>query len=106
MGSKLTKGVGRMDFVIEKYGNIVGFIEIDGRQHGLFKSEKHMETSWINRVGESHDEIQRRDLDKHLKAENLGYKVIRIEQEYVWKNRQKHEWKDRLQKSGLSYDKR
>jgi len=104
MGSKLTGGVGRMDFVIEKDGNIVGFVEIDGRQHGLFRSEKDMKTSWINRIGESSDKIQKRDLDKHLKAENLGYKVIRIEQEYIWKNRhkQKHEWKDRLQKSVYS----
>ena len=104
MGSKLTKGIGRMDFVIEKDGNIAGFIEVDGRQHGLFRCEKHMETSWINRVGESSDKIQKRDLDKHIKAESFGYKVIRIEQEYVWKNRLKleHEWKDRLQKSVYS----
>ena len=101
MGNRISDGVGRMDFRIKRNGVTIGYIECDGRHHGIFRSVRDSATSYFNRVGSPVNVVQERDLDKHVRALERGCPVIRIEQQYIWKDRQVTEpaWKPRIRNS-------
>jgi tRNA threonylcarbamoyladenosine modification (KEOPS) complex Cgi121 subunit len=80
-------GIGRMDITITKE-DLVIFVEVDGLQH--FEYVKQFRSEAID--------VQERDLEKHMRAIERGHKVIRIDQEWVWKSHMKNktEWASRL----------
>lgn len=89
-----TKGVGQMDITIHTDDDkIIGLVEIDGGQH--FKDVE----KWRSKVMD----VQKRDLEKHRRAIEKGYWVVRIEQEWVWDShrRGKMDWIERLRETIL-----
>lgn len=98
MGNRISDGVGRMDFRIKRNGVTIGYIECDGRHHGIFRSARDSATSYFNRIGSPVNAVQERDLDKYVRSRERGCPVIRIEQQYIWQDRQVTEpvWKPRL----------
>lgn len=80
-------GIGRMDITITKEDLII-FVEVDGLQH--FEYVKQFRSEAID--------VQKRDLEKHMRAIERGHKVIRIDQEWVWNSQAKNimEWASRL----------
>ena len=93
MGGKVSKGIGRMDIVIEMDDDKRCFVEVDGFQH--FKNVKKWKHNAID--------VQKRDLDKHLRAIEKGHLVVRIDQEWVWNSHRngKIEWIERLNETIL-----
>lgn len=87
MGNFVSKGIGKMDIRITKEDSII-FVEVDGFQH--FRDVKYQKTKAID--------VQKRDLKKHMCAIEMGHKVIRIDQEWVWNStiKNKTEWASRL----------
>lgn len=90
MGSRVSEGVGRMDIRITK-GCLTIYVEIDGPHH--FQDMSHQKS----RV----KDVQAKDLEKHLKVRAKGQRVIRIDQDWVWraytKKSKDYAWLDRLQ---------
>jgi len=86
-GRYVSEGIGRMDITITKEDSII-FVEVDGLQH--FEYVKQFKSEAID--------IQKRDLEKHLRVVENGHKVIRIDQEWVWNSQAKNktEWASRL----------
>jgi len=80
-------GIGRMDITITKE-DLVIFVEVDGLQH--FEYVKQFRSEAID--------VQKRDLEKHMRAIERGHKVIRIDQDWVWNSQAKNimEWASRL----------
>ena len=87
MGNFVSKGVGKMDIRITKEDLII-FVEVDGFQH--FRDVKYQKSKVID--------VQKRDLEKYIRAIERGHKVIRIDQEWVWNSQAKNnmEWASRL----------
>ena len=87
MGNFVSKGIGKMDIRITKEDSII-FVEVDGFQH--FRDVKYQKSKAID--------VQKRDLKKHMCAIEMGHKVIRIDQEWVWNStiKNKTEWASRL----------
>ena len=90
MGSRVSEGVGRMDIRITK-GCLTIYVEIDGPHH--FQDMSHQKS----RV----KDVQTKDLEKHLKARAKGQRVIRIDQDWIWraytKKSKDYTWLTRLQ---------
>lgn len=74
MGNRVSEGVGKMDIRITK-GCLTIYVEIDGPHH--FRDVSHHKS----RV----KDVQVKDLQKHLKARAKGQRVIRIDQDWVWR---------------------
>lgn len=91
MGSRVSEGVGRMDIRITK-GCLTIYVEIDGPHHFRDLTSYHK-----SRV----KDVQTKDLEKHLRARAKGQRVIRIDQDWVWRAYKKkskdYEWFARLQ---------
>ena len=89
-GKSSLRGVGRMDIRITK-GCLTIYVEIDGPHH--FRDVSHHKS----RV----KDVQTKDLEKHLKARAKGQRVIRIDQDWVWraytKKSKDYAWLARLQ---------
>lgn len=73
------KGIGAMDISIEYDNSTIAFVEVDGEQH--FTND-----TFLSKKGRCVQDTQNSDEEKHLKAEQLGMKVIRIFQPYVYGN--------------------
>ena len=91
MGNRVSEGVGRMDIRITK-GCLTIYVEIDGPHHFQDLTSYHK-----SRV----KDVQVKDLEKHLKARAKGHRVIRIDQDWVWraytKKSKDYAWVARLQ---------
>ena len=74
MGRRVSEGVGRMDIRITKECLTI-YVEIDGPHH--FRDMPHHKS----RV----KDVQTKDLEKHLKARAKGHRVIRIDQDWIWR---------------------
>jgi len=74
----------RYDFMVET-GNKKIFIEVDGDQHfwDLYET-----TRWPCSL--------KADVEKQEAAYQNGYSMVRIRQAWVWKNKEKQEWRDWL----------
>jgi hypothetical protein len=98
MGYNVTEDIGRMDIVVfNQNGDIVCFIEVDGRQHFVFVE------IFKNR---SVEDIQNSDLEKHKRAKMKGYRTIRIDQEWIWDSHKKgdNSWVECLKKTILKLE--
>ncbi len=95
MGNFVSKGIGKMDIRITKE-ELTLFVEVDGFQH--FRNVKHQKSKVVN--------VQKRDLEKHLRVVENGHKVIRIDQEWVWNSQAKNktEWASRLRDTIVTLD--
>ena len=91
MGNRVSEGVGRMDIRITK-GCLIIYVEIDGPRHFRDLTSYHK-----SRV----KDVQTKDLEKHLKAHAKGHRVIRIDQDWIWraytKKSKDYAWLARLQ---------
>jgi len=76
---KKYKDVGAMDILVSYDDNPVAFIEVDGEQH-------FTDDTFFSKVGRNVEDTQLSDEDKHIKAEELGIKVVRIYQPYAFGN--------------------
>jgi len=87
MGSRVSKGIGKMDIRITNKDLII-FVEVDGRHH--FEYVPQYKSKVLD--------IQKTDLKKHMRAVERGHRVIRIDQNWVWKShvKNKTEWASRL----------
>ena len=98
MGYYVTEDIGRMDIVVfNQNGDIVCFIEVDGRQHFVFVE------IFKNR---SVEDTQNSDLEKHKRAKMKGYRTIRIDQEWIWDSYKKgdNSWVECLKKTILKLE--
>ena len=90
MGNRVSEGVGRMDIRITK-GYLIIYVEIDGPHH--FRDMPHLKGRF--------EDAQVKDLEKHLKARAKGQRVIRIDQDWIWraytKKSKDYAWLARLQ---------
>ena len=90
MGNRVSEGVGKMDIRITN-GRLTIYVEIDGPHH--FRDMPHRKS----RV----KDVQTKDLEKHLKARAKGQRVIRIDQDWIWRTYTKkskdYAWLARLQ---------
>ena len=90
MGNRVSEGVGRMDIRITK-GCLIIYVEIDGPHH--FRDMSHQKSRFRD--------VQTKDLQKHLKARAKGHRVIRIDQDWIWraytKKSKDYAWLARLQ---------
>lgn len=73
------EGVGAVDISVNYDGKTITFVEVDGRQH-------FSDDTYFSIVGRSVEETQKSDVDKHIKAEHLNIRVIRVYQEYALNN--------------------
>lgn len=91
MGNRVSEGVGRMDIRITN-GRLTIYVEIDGPHHFRDLTSYHK-----SRV----KDVQTKDLEKHLRARAKGHRVIRIDQDWVWRAYKKkskdYAWLARLQ---------
>lgn len=91
MGNRVSEGVGKMDIRITKGHRLIIYVEIDGPRH--FRDVSHHKS----RV----KDVQTKDLEKHLKARAKGHRVIRIDQDWIWRAYKKkskdYAWLARLQ---------
>lgn len=74
MGNRVSEGVGRMDIRITK--GLTIYVEIDGPHH--FQDLTSYQKSRVK-------DVQVKDLEKHLKARAKGHRVIRIDQDWIWR---------------------
>ena len=90
MGTRVSQGVGKMDIRITK-GDVVIYVEVDGRHHFEYVPEYKSEAN----------EVQARDLKKHIRATAKGHAIIRIDQVWVWESHvaNKTEWSSRLRQT-------
>ena len=88
MGNRVSEGVGKMDIRITN-GRLTIYVEIDGPHH--FRDHRKSRFR----------DVQTKDLEKHLRARAKGQRVIRIDQDWVWRAYKKkskdYEWFARLQ---------
>ena len=90
MGNRVSEGVGKMDIRITK-GCLIIYVEIDGPRH--FRDVSHHKSRFRD--------VQVKDLEKHLRARAKGHRVIRIDQDWIWRAYKKkskdYTWLARLQ---------
>ena len=68
-----------MDISIKYDNSTIAFVEVDGEQH-------FTDDTFHSKKGRCVQDTQDSDEEKHLKAEQLGIKVVRIFQPYAYGN--------------------